>query len=154
MRLSGTVDHGHPPIEFCQVPVQRHVLPIDTPNFGRWSALLLCLKVVFLQPKKEILQMERARVETCGSKVSACAQLTRVSKDAQFKTPAGVCLPFGNMEYAIKVPLWSPSLCHPFLLMLQIENEHGRRWWCACAEDEYGAIVTCVRAVMQGFLKT
>ncbi len=57
-----------------------------------------------LQPKKEVLEMEKAKVETCGSKVAACAELARVSRKAQsFKTPAGVCLPFGNMEYAIRV---------------------------------------------------
>jgi len=56
--------------------------------------------------------MEKASVETCGSKVTACAQLARVSKESQsFKTPAGVCLPFGNMEYAIKVPYLHTLAC-------------------------------------------
>lgn len=57
-----------------------------------------------MQPKRELLELEKASVETCGSKAASCAELARLAKQQEgFSTPEGVCLPFGNMEYSLQV---------------------------------------------------
>ena len=57
-----------------------------------------------------MLLLEEAETETCGSKSAACAQLARLAaKGSSFATAAGVCLPFGNMEAAIKVTFHAGS---------------------------------------------
>lgn len=51
-----------------------------------------------------VVPLEDARVETCGSKSTACAELARLSGRAKdFRTARGACLPFGNMHAAIRV---------------------------------------------------
>ena len=47
--------------------------------------------------------LEKATPKNCGAKAAACAELAKVAASAGFSTPAGVCLPFGCMEAAIKV---------------------------------------------------
>ena len=57
-----------------------------------------------MQAQRQILDLEDATVGLCGSKASACAELARVAqKQDSFQTPNGVCLAFGNMEYALQV---------------------------------------------------
>ena len=54
--------------------------------------------------------LEKATPANCGAKAAACAELAKVAAGANFSTPAGVCLPFGTMDAAIKVPhhpLWA-----------------------------------------------
>lgn len=53
--------------------------------------------------KVTILPLEKASNSSCGAKAAACAQLAVVAADAGFRTPQGVCLPFGSMEAAIQV---------------------------------------------------
>ena len=48
--------------------------------------------------------LEKATPANCGAKAAACAALAKVAAGASFSTPAGVCLPFGTMDAAIKVP--------------------------------------------------
>ena len=61
--------------------------------------------------KATVLPLEEAETDTCGSKSAACAQLARLAaKGSSFATAAGVCLPFGNMEAAIKVTFHAGSL--------------------------------------------
>ena len=47
--------------------------------------------------------LEKATPANCGAKAAACAGLAKVAAGANFRTPAGVCLPFGTMDAAIKV---------------------------------------------------
>ena len=47
--------------------------------------------------------LEKATPANCGAKAAACAELAKVAAGADFRTPAGVCLPFGTMDAAIKV---------------------------------------------------
>lgn len=62
------------------------------------------LKIMALQAKRAIVELQDATVDTCGSKAAACARLARVSEqEGSFSTPSGVCLPFGNMEHAVEV---------------------------------------------------
>lgn len=49
-----------------------------------------------------MLPLEKASASSCGAKAAACARLATLAAGASFKTPAGVCVPFGNMEAAIK----------------------------------------------------
>ena len=51
----------------------------------------------------KVLRPEVFATSSCGAKAAACAQLAQVAAKAGFQTPAGVCLPFGSMEAAIKV---------------------------------------------------
>ena len=53
--------------------------------------------------KVTILPLEKASNSSCGAKAAACAQLATVAAEAGFRTPVGVCLPFGSMEAAIQV---------------------------------------------------
>lgn len=53
--------------------------------------------------KVTILPLEKASISSCGAKAAACAQLATVAAEAGFRTPAGLCLPFGSMEAAIQV---------------------------------------------------
>ena len=65
--------------------------------------------------KATVVPLEEAKTETCGSKSAACAQLARLAaKGSSFATAAGVCLPFGNMEAAIKVTFHAGSLTWRF----------------------------------------
>jgi hypothetical protein len=58
-----------------------------------------------------VVALEKAAANSCGSKAAACSQLATLAAGASFKTPAGVCLPFGSMDVAIKV---CPSaICMP-----------------------------------------
>ena len=61
------------------------------------NACLLQLK------NAKIVLLEKATPKNCGAKAAACAELAKVAASADFNTPAGVCLPFGCMEAAIKV---------------------------------------------------
>ena len=57
-----------------------------------------------MQVARKILELEKAAVDTCGSKAAACAELARLAEqEVGFSTASGVCLPFGNMEYAVEV---------------------------------------------------
>lgn len=47
--------------------------------------------------------LAKATVGSCGSKAAFCAKLAKLSKTGDFNTPSGFCLPFGNMEHALKV---------------------------------------------------
>ena len=59
---------------------------------------------VMLQLKTmKTVALEKATPANCGAKAAACAELAKVAAGADFKTPAGVCLPFGTMDAAIKV---------------------------------------------------
>lgn len=80
--------------------------------------------------------LEKATPANCGAKAAACAELAKVAAGARFKTPAGVCLPFGTMEAAIKV-------CATLLSslnrggVLQQETQQDRPAWYDV--DKYGA---------------
>ena len=72
----------------------------------RWL-LLLQLKTM------KIVALEKAKPANCGAKAAACAELAKVAAGASFSTPAGICLPFGTMDAAIKVfaPLAMHKIC-------------------------------------------
>ncbi len=58
-----------------------------------------------------MVPLEKATAASCGAKAAACAQLALAASKAGFSTPAGVCLPFGSMEAAIKVCSFVNSEC-------------------------------------------
>ncbi len=54
--------------------------------------------------KATLVSLEKATVESCGSKAAKCAQLAVFAQSqGSFKTAAGVCIPFGSLELAVKV---------------------------------------------------
>ena len=65
------------------------------------------LRLVSAQVKQATLvPLAKATAESCGSKAAKCAQLaTFAQQQSSFKTAAGVCIPFGSMELALKVGL-------------------------------------------------
>ena len=68
-----------------------------------WAALTH-INCLLMQTERRILDLEHGTVESCGSKAAACAELARLAEKGDgFSTPSGICLPFGNMEYAIEV---------------------------------------------------
>lgn len=53
-----------------------------------------------------VVPLEKATTASCGSKSAACSELARLAQESgTFSAPAGVCLPFGCMEAAIRVRL-------------------------------------------------
>ncbi|CAL8462111.1 g1642 [Coccomyxa elongata] len=52
--------------------------------------------------KAAVAPLEKATPANCGAKAAACAQLTTAAAKSGFRTPAGVCVPFGCMEAAVK----------------------------------------------------
>lgn len=53
-----------------------------------------------------LVPLAKATADSCGSKAAKCAQLAVFAEGkGSFKTAAGVCLPFGSMELALKVKL-------------------------------------------------
>lgn len=74
--------------------------------------IMLCSSKYIVQAERSIIDLSSASVETCGSKAAACAKLAVFAKEAgSFRTPQGVCLPFGNMEKALSVRLLAIALC-------------------------------------------
>ena len=73
---------------------------------------MLTSNACLLQLKNaKIVLLEKATPKNCGAKAAACAELAKVAASADFSTPAGVCLPFGCMEAAIKVGHGSTPCC-------------------------------------------
>ena len=50
-----------------------------------------------------VVPLEKATPANSGAKAAACAQLATAAAKSGFRTPAGVCVPFGCMEAAVKV---------------------------------------------------
>jgi len=80
--------------------------------------LLLQLKTM------KIVALEKAKPANCGAKAAACAELAKVAAGARFSTPAGICLPFGTMDAAIKVHAPSSTAMHKTLATLH----HSEAW--------------------------
>lgn len=94
-------------------------------------------RITVLSVSAAVVPLAEAEAATCGSKATACSQLSRLasaskeSAESEFAAPQGVVLPFGTMELALEVgcdgagPCWPTWRCVGLLEMGDVQGY----WW-------------------------
>ena len=82
-----------------------------------------------------VVGLEEATAETCGAKAATCGHLASLSAlsegDSAFKTPGGVCLPFGSMEACVEAAGLGERLSD---LLAASEHLDGEALEACCAD--------------------